>query len=115
MDTTETSTITFEQFAQLDLRVARILEAFPVEGAKKLYRLRVEVGGEERTLMAGIAQHYKLEELPGKRIVIVANLQPRVIRGVESRGMLLAAFSEDDSVVSLLTPDREVPTGSKVS
>ncbi len=109
--------ISFDDFAKLDLRVAKILKAEKVEGADKLLKLTIKVGGEERTLAAGIAQHYALEELEGKLIVVVANLAPRTVRGITSQGMLLAAVSDDRSKVVLLTPDagKEIEDGSKVS
>lgn len=108
--------VSFEEFAKLDLRVAQIIEAQPVEGAAKLFRLRITLGSEERMLMAGIAQHYTPEQLKGKRIVVVANLEPRKIRGVESQGMLLAAVSEEQEIVSVVSPDKDnVPLGAKVT
>jgi methionine--tRNA ligase beta chain len=108
--------VSFEEFAKLDLRVAKIVDVRPVEGSDKLYQLRISLGGEERTLAAGLAKHYRPDELMGRRIVVVANLDPRKLRGVESQGMLLAAVSEDGSVVSVVSPDREdVPLGSKVT
>lgn len=107
-------TITIDEFARVQLRVADILSAEPVAGAKKLLRLQVRVGaGDERQLVAGIAESYAPEELPGKKIVVVANLQPATIRGVQSQGMLLAATDEAGRAI-LLTPEREVAAGSKV-
>jgi len=108
-------TIAFEDFAKIDLRVARVLSAERVSGADKLLKLRVSLGAQERVLVAGIAQHYSPEELAGKKIVVVANLAPRLVRGIESQGMLLAALTDDQSVVALLAPDKDVPEGSKVS
>ncbi|MBN2378899.1 methionine--tRNA ligase subunit beta [candidate division WOR-3 bacterium] len=105
--------VTIDDFKKLDLRVARILEAEKVEGADKLYKLKVTLGLEERQLVAGIAQHYPLEELVGKQIIIVANLEPAVIRGVESQGMLLAATSEGK--VILATMDKQTDPGSKLT
>jgi len=108
--------VSFEEFAKLDFRVAKIIDVQPVPGATKLYQLKISLGNEERTLAAGIAQHYAPDELLGKRIIIVANLDPRKVRGIESQGMLLAAVSEDESIVSLVAPDNEdVPLGSKVT
>ena len=84
--------ITIDQFARLDLRVAEVVSAKPVEGAKKLLLLEVDLGEERRTLVAGIAQYRTPAELVGKQIVVVANLEPATIRGVRSEGMLLAGW-----------------------
>ena len=106
--------ITFDEFAKIELRVAQIKDCEDIEGADKLYRLTIDVG-EERQIVAGIKQHYAKEELIGKKIVIVANLEPRKLRGTLSHGMLLAASNEDKSSVVLLTLDKDIPNGSKVS
>jgi methionyl-tRNA synthetase len=106
--------ITFEEFVKMELRVAEIKSCEDIEGADKLYKLTIGVE-EERHIVAGIKQHYTKEELIGKKIVIVANLEPRKLRGIMSHGMLLAASNEDKSAVVLLTLDRDVPNGSKVS
>ncbi|MCR4404823.1 MAG: methionine--tRNA ligase subunit beta [Candidatus Acetothermia bacterium] len=105
--------ISIEQFREVDLRVATVLSAERVPGAEKLLKLEVDLGGERRPLVAGIAQHYRPEELVGRQIIVVANLQPAVIRGVESRGMLLAAVHP--SGLALVTVDREAPNGARVS
>jgi methionyl-tRNA synthetase len=106
--------ITFDVFQSMDLRVAEIKSCEEVEGADKLYKLTIDVG-EERTIVAGIKQFYTREDLTGKKIVIVTNLEPRKLRGILSHGMLLAASTEDKSSVVLLTVDKDVPNGSKVS
>lgn len=105
--------VTIEDFKKVDLRVAKILEAVKVEGADKLFKLKVTLGLEERQLVAGIAQYYTPEELVGKQIIVVTNLQPAVIRGVESQGMLLAATSQGK--VILATMDAEAEPGSKLT
>lgn len=105
--------ITIDEFKKIDLRVAEVLEAKPVAGADKLLELRVRIGGETRTLVAGIAQQYAPAQLVGRKIIVVANLQPRRVRGVESQGMLLAA-SHDDRI-ALLGVDGDVPSGAPVS
>jgi methionyl-tRNA synthetase len=105
--------VSIENFQQLDLRVAEILAAEKVEKADKLLKLKIRVGTEERQLIAGIALHYKPEELVGKKVVIVANLQPAKIRGVESQGMILAASTEDGKL-SIVSPERDIPSGAKV-
>jgi methionyl-tRNA synthetase len=106
--------ITIDDFARVQFKVADILSAERVEGAKKLLRLRIRVGeGDERQIVSGIADAYAPEDLVGKQIVVVANLQPAVIRGVESNGMLLAATDAEGRAV-LLHPDKPVAAGSKV-
>ena len=106
--------ITFDDFVKIDLRVAEIKACEDIEGADKLYKLTIDAG-EERTIAAGIKQYYSKEELIGKKIVIVANLEPRKLRGVVSHGMLLAASNEDRSSIVLLTLDKDIPNGSKIS
>ena len=104
--------INYEQFQQTELRAATILAAERVEGSEKLLRLRVSLGEEERQILAGIGKRYAPEDMVGRQIVIVANLEPRMIMGLESQGMLLAADSPDGPV--LLMPDRKVPSGAKI-
>lgn len=104
--------ITIEEFQRIDLRIGKIVEAENVVGAKKLLRLTVDIGSEYRQLVAGIAEVYRPEDLIGKEVVIVANLKPAVIRGIQSNGMILAASS--DGVISIISPDREMPPGAKV-
>jgi len=106
--------ISIEEFRRLDLRVARVLAAERVAGADKLLRLEVQVGEEKRQIVAGIARHCEPETLVGKDIVIVANLQPAKIRGLESKGMLLAASTDDGVRLSLIVPERPMPAGSRV-
>lgn len=108
----EKEVVTFEQFQQLDLRVAQILKADKIENADKLLVLQIDLGGEKRQLVAGIAQDYSLEELEGKKIIIVANLETKKIKGYLSQGMLLAADSSNGPV--LLIPEGEVLPGSKI-
>lgn len=104
--------INYEQFQQVELRAATIMTAERVEGSEKLLRLRVALGEEERQILAGIGKRYVPEELIGRQIIIVANLEPRMLMGLESQGMLLAADSPDGPV--LLMPDHEVPSGSRI-
>ena len=106
--------ITFDDFVKIDLRVAEIKACEDIPGADKLYKLTIDMG-EERTIVAGIKLYYTKEELVGKKIAVVANLEPRKLRGIESHGMLLAASSEDKSSVVLLTLDREITNGAKIS
>jgi methionyl-tRNA synthetase len=104
--------VTIEDFMKLELVVARVKEATAHPDADKLLVLKVDAGGEERQLVAGIRKAYVPETLVGRDVVIIKNLQPVVLRGVESQGMVLAAAGEDGPV--LLAPDRDVPAGSRV-
>lgn len=109
------SDIKYDDFAKLDLRVARIKRVEDIEGADKLYKLTIDVGElGERTICAGIKQHYSKEQLTNKSIIIIANLEPRKLKGIESRGMLLAASNPDHTKVILLSPEQEIEPGSKV-
>jgi methionyl-tRNA synthetase len=105
--------ISIEEFAKIDLRVAKVLAAEKVEGSDKLLKLQIKVLGEERQIVAGIAQHYTPEQLIGKEIVVVANLKPAKLRGLLSEGMLLAA-SNDQGKLAVLRPEQEIGEGSKV-
>jgi methionyl-tRNA synthetase len=105
--------ISYEDFQKIDLRVAKVLAAENIKKSDKLLKLRIDIG-EERTLVAGIAKLYKPEELVGKTIIIVANLQPTKLMGVESQGMLLAADGADGTGVVLATFDKEAKVGAKV-
>ncbi|MEN3202530.1 MAG: methionine--tRNA ligase subunit beta [Atribacterota bacterium] len=105
--------IHLEDFQKVDLRVGEIVSAERVEGTRALVVLRVNLGEEERTLVAGLAPYYTPEELLGKRVVVVVNLEPAVIRGIKSQGMLLAA-DDGQGNVSLVTVDRDIAPGSKV-
>jgi methionyl-tRNA synthetase len=103
--------ISMEEFQKVDLRVAKVLFAEPVKKSDRLLKLRVDIG-EERTIVAGIAKHYKPEDLVGKTIIVVANLQPTKLMGVESNGMLLAADAGEG--LALATFDKAANPGSKV-
>jgi len=102
--------IKFEDFQKIDLRVGKILEAQKIEGSEKLLKLIVDLGNEKRQLVAGIAKYYEPENLIGKEIVVVTNLEPKKIMGVESQGMLLAADVNGEPVI--LIPEKEVPPGT---
>ena len=104
--------VSYDDFKKLDLRVAKILSVERVEKADKLLRIQIDLGTEARQIVAGIAKSYAPEELLGKTTVVVANLAPAVIRGIESNGMLLAASIEDH--ISLLTLDRAIESGAKI-
>jgi methionyl-tRNA synthetase len=103
---------TFDDFSKLELRVGRILEANDHPNADRLYVLKVDLGEKQVQLVAGIKNSYAKEELIGKSAIIVANLEPKVLRGVESNGMLLAAHSEDKIII--LTTDKEASPGSLI-
>ncbi len=106
--------IEYEDFAKVELKVATVVECERVPKADKLLKLQLEVGEERRQIVSGIAQHYQPEQLIGKRIILVANLKPKALRGVESHGMLLAA-STADGRLSLVTLDQpDFPSGSRV-
>jgi methionyl-tRNA synthetase len=108
------STITIEDFAKVDLRVGQVVEADKVKGADRLLRLTVDLGSETRQILAGIAQAYPAESLVGKKIVVVANLQPRKLRGLESNGMLLAASVGEEDRPVLATFLEEVANGARL-
>ena len=104
--------ITIDDFKKLELRVAVIETAEPHPNADRLFVLKVKVGEERKTIVAGIRAHYGADELTGKKIVIVNNLEPTVLRGVESQGMLLAA--SDDTSLTIVSPERPIDDGAKV-
>ncbi|OQC71900.1 MAG: Methionine--tRNA ligase [Euryarchaeota archaeon ADurb.Bin009] len=106
----KTSTVSIEEFGKLEIRVARVVSAEPIKGSKKLYKLVVDLGGEKRQVVSGIAQFYSPGELVGKDVAMIVNLAPATIFGVESRGMILAAGDE----ASLLVPLRPVRPGTPV-
>ncbi|MDP2981468.1 MAG: hypothetical protein Q8N67_05335 [Candidatus Omnitrophota bacterium] len=104
--------ITIEEFKKLNLRVAKIKEIIDHPNADRLYIVRVMIGEEEREVVAGIKKGYTKEELLGKLVVVVENLEPAVIRGVESKGMILAA--QDGETLAVISPDRPVSPGAIV-
>jgi methionyl-tRNA synthetase len=106
--------ITIDDFAKVDLRVAQVLVAERVPKADKLLRLEIDLGYEKRQILAGIAQHYEPEKLVGRKIVIVANLAPRKMRGLESNGMLLAASLPPDGAPVLAGFLEDVPLGARL-
>lgn len=104
--------ITIEEFSRLQLKVAKVIAAERVPQTDKLLKLEVDLGGERRTVVAGLAQHYQPEELIGKKVVLVANLKPAKLRGIVSQGMVLAAVDGDN--LSLITLDRDINPGAQV-
>lgn len=107
-----TEYVRFEEFRKLELRVAEIISAVDHPNADKLVLLKIRVGDLEKQIVAGIKAHYPPETLVGKKIVIVDNLEPAVIRGETSEGMLLAA--SDDTTLTLVVPEKDIPSGAKV-
>lgn len=105
--------ISIDDFKKIDLRVAKIIAAEPVPKSEKLLKLQVEVGTEKRQILAGIAKHYTPEDLVGKSVVVVFNLQPAKLMGHESQGMLLAA-SDNDGKLVFITPSADIGSGSAV-
>ena len=104
--------ITIQDFAKMELVVAQIKEAQEHPDADRLYVLKIDTGTEEKQLVAGIRAAYSTEELIGKKIIVINNLEPAVLRGQESQGMLLAASAEGGPV--LLSPEKDVPVGARV-
>ena len=105
-------TISYGDFKKMDLVVGTVTSVEPHPNADKLYVLKVNIGTEERQLVAGLKQYYEPGQLDGKQLVIVANLEPAKLRGIESQGMLLAAQSGEEVVI--VSPERPLPPGAKV-
>lgn len=105
--------ISLDEFKRVDLRIGQIVSAARIPGASNLLRVEVDLGSERRTLVAGLARHYRPESLPGLAVVVVANVTPALIHGVESRGMLLGADCHG-AAPALLTVNRPVPNGTAV-
>ena len=106
--------ISIEEFSKVQLRVAEVKAAEKVEGADRLLKLTLDLGDETRTVVSGIAQWYQPEDLPGRKVVLVANLKPAKLRGIVSEGMILAADDGDGNLV-LVGTDQDIATGAKVS
>lgn len=110
--------ISFDDFAKIELKVGTVLEAEDVEGAEKLIKLKIDLGEDPsigsgpRQILVGVKQWYKPKDFVGKQVIIVANLEPRIMMGLESQGMMLAADSEDGPV--FLTVPKKVPPGTKI-
>lgn len=102
--------ITFEDFKKLDIRIGKVLFAEKVAGTDKLLRMEIDFGEEKRQIVAGIAESYQPEQMTGREVPVLMNLEPRKIRGIESQGMILAVVSEGKPV--LMHPDQEVAPGS---
>ena len=104
--------INYDDFAKIELKIAKILTVEPVDGSEKLLKLQIDIGGEQRQIISGIAKSYTSEQLIGKSVVVIANLEPRMIMGLESNGMLLAASGDNGPVI--LLPETEVPPGTGI-
>lgn len=104
--------LTFEEFKKVDLRVGKVLKSSKLPGSDKLLILEVDLGTEKRKLVAGLAEYYPPEYFVGKMVVVVANLEPKKIRGVESQGMILAAVNDKPYLV---TVEGEVKPGAKIA
>ena len=103
--------ITYDEFTKLDLRLAKVTACEEVKRSKKLLKLTVSIGTEERTVVSGIKNWYKPEDLIGKTVVLVANLKPVTLCGVESHGMILAASDPEDKELAFLSPVKDLPAG----
>ena len=112
-ETKPTEEITFDYFEKVDLRVGKIIEAAAVPESKKLVKLQVDFGTEQRQCIAGLLKYYKPEELAGKKCVFLLNLQRRLIAGLESQAMILAA-EDTAGIVSVLQPEKDIAEGSKI-
>ena len=108
-------TVSFQDWQKLDLRTAEILDVEEIKGADELYKLKVDLGTEIRTLVAGLKGYYTKEELEGKKCIVFTNLEPKTIKGIKSQGMILAAVNDDESEVKIIQPDGVLELGSRVS
>jgi methionyl-tRNA synthetase len=106
-------TISFREFKKLDIRVGSITDVEKVTGSDKLYKMQVDIGEDTKQIIAGLAEYYTEKELKGKMIILVVNLKPAKIFGQMSYGMLLAAEKEEH--LALLTTDKEIPNGAKIT
>ena len=106
--------ISLDDFRAVDLRVGQVTNADRIPKTERLLKVTVDLGGEERTLVAGLAGHYTPHQLLGLKVVVVANLQPTTIRGIESNGMLLGAGCTGSDDIALLTVNRDVGNGTRV-
>ena len=104
--------ITIDDFAKIELKVGKVIECKPVEGAKKLLVSQIKIGNEVRQIVSGIAEHYSPEDMVGKKVTVITNLKPVKLRGVLSEGMILAA--SDGKILSIVSPDKDIEDGSQV-
>lgn len=106
--------ISLPEFKRIDLRVGEIVAAEPITGARKLLKVAVDLGEEQRTLVAGVAHQYTPAQLIGTKVIVVTNLEPATIRGIVSQGMMLGANCHSSDAIALLTVSRDVPNGTPV-
>jgi methionine--tRNA ligase beta chain len=114
MESITNEQVSFLDWEKLDLRVGKIEKAEEMENADKLYKLTINLGKEKRIVCAGIKKYYSKQELEGKRCILFCNLEPRVMKGIKSEGMILAAVNKDGSKVILIQPEEDIELGSKV-
>ncbi|MEK7187806.1 MAG: methionine--tRNA ligase subunit beta [Patescibacteria group bacterium] len=107
--------ISFDEFKKVELRVGKVLTAERVEGSDKLLKLSVDMGSEKRQIVSGIGKYYEPEALVDTFVTIVTNLEPRMLMGLESQGMILASGGHEGVTLSLIRPDKDMPTGSSIS
>jgi len=105
--------VEFSDWQKLELRVGKIIEVENIEGADKLYKLKIDIGAESKTVCAGLKEYYSKEDLENKKVVLFVNLKPRVLRGIESQGMVLAADDKKGNV-TLIIPDKNIEVGSRI-
>ena len=110
------SQIEFKDWEKIELRVGQIIKVEDIDGADKLYKLKVNLGKElgERTVCAGLKKSYTKDQLKSKKIIFFTNLAPRMMRGIESQGMILAAVNDDESKVILISPEKDIEIGSRI-
>lgn len=106
--------VSLQDFKRLELRVGQIRAAQPIPGARRLLQVQVDLGQEQRTLVAGLADYYTPEQLVGLKVVVVANMEPATIRSVRSEGMMLGAGCSGGQDVALLTVNKDVPNGTPI-
>ncbi len=105
--------VEFDDFAKMDIRTGTVLEAEKVAKTKKLLKLKIDTGIDKRTVVSGIAEYYQPEDLIGRQVSILVNLEPKKLRGIESQGMILCA-EDADGKLSIVEPDRKVKNGSEI-
>jgi methionyl-tRNA synthetase len=106
--------IEFDDFEKIELKIGKIISSEKVENANKLLKFSVDFGGEVRTIVSGVAEHYSPEEMLGKQVIVVMNLKPRKIRGIESQGMILYAYANDEKEFCFVTPQKDISNGADV-
>ena len=110
-----TENVQFDEWSKLDIRIGEVVEVEDIPKSDKLYKIKVDLGTETRTLVAGMKPYYTKEEFEGKKCTVIMNLEPRKIMGIESHGMILAASNGDKSEVKLLQAEGALELGSKIS